>query len=98
MKFVSLFLSFMALLLLSCTKDEADNGIGMDEDQLNNLLINQTVKPTASLQGEKGNGLGLLLSKELVGMNGSTMEVKSSFGKGTKVTIFLPLATVSRKL
>jgi two-component system sensor histidine kinase/response regulator len=68
-----------------------DTGIGMSQEQLDSLLVNRMVKSTPGLQEEKGTGLGLLLSKEFVSLNGGTLEICSSPGRGTKVIISLSL-------
>ncbi|AHM60157.1 response regulator receiver sensor signal transduction histidine kinase [Flammeovirgaceae bacterium 311] len=66
-----------------------DTGIGMSRYQLDSLLVNRMENPTPGLQEEKGTGLGLLLTKEFVSLNGGTMEINSSPGKGTTIAISL---------
>ena len=71
-----------------------DTGVGMSAEQLESLKGNRRIESTPGLQEEKGTGLGLLLSKEFVGLNEGTLEISSSPGKGTTVTVFLPKAKI----
>lgn len=67
-----------------------DNGLGMDNEQLENLfeLKNKTMKLGTS--GEKGTGLGLVLCNEFAQMHGGHIKVKSNLGKGTEMIVLLP--------
>ena len=68
----------------------ADNGIGLTEEELNKLFSPKK-KLGRGTEGEVGTGLGLLLVKELVELNGGEIKnVKSKKGKGTEFTILLP--------
>lgn len=61
-----------------------DNGIGMDKNTLDKITeIFYTTKAN-------GNGLGVVLSKEIVEMHHGTINYKSQKEKGTTVTITLP--------
>lgn len=61
-----------------------DNGIGMDKNTLERISeIFYTTKAN-------GNGLGVVLSKEIVEMHHGTINYKSQKEKGTTVTITLP--------
>lgn len=61
-----------------------DNGIGMDKNTLDRITeIFYTTKPN-------GNGLGVVLSKEIIEMHKGKIDYKSIKGKGTTVTITLP--------
>lgn len=61
-----------------------DNGIGMDKNTLDKITeIFYTTKAN-------GNGLGVVLSKEIVEMHHGTITYKSQKDKGTTVTITLP--------
>ena len=67
-----------------------DNGIGMTEEQFSKLFISFfTTKATSG----KGTGLGLWIIKQIVEAHNGTITVESAYGKGTKFTINLPLAT-----
>lgn len=71
-----------------------DNGIGISkEDQEKLFDIEQQHIFTGSTQ-DKGAGLGLMLCKEFVEMNGGNIEVDSQLGVGTTFTIELPKAKI----
>lgn len=61
-----------------------DTGQGMDEEILSK--IGQTFYTTK----ERGTGLGVSLSKEIIQLHGGTMRYESKIGKGTIVYITLP--------
>lgn len=70
--------------------DIADNGVGMDEQQLNNLFQPGKVVSTLGTANEHGTGLGLLISSEFVSKLGGRIEVKSRLGEGSIFSIYLP--------
>ncbi len=41
-----------------------------------------------------GAGLGLVISNNIIGMHNGILKIDSEYGKGTTVTISLPLAKV----
>ena len=61
-----------------------DNGLGMSLEMINNLFKDDTQETTSGTNGEIGTGLGLLICKEFVEMNGGIIWVESEFGKGSK--------------
>lgn len=67
-----------------------DNGVGMTADQVGNLFHSGQVVSTLGTNKEKGSGIGLLITKELVVNNGGTIEAESEQGQGTVFTITLP--------
>ncbi|MEA3392348.1 MAG: ATP-binding protein, partial [Candidatus Marinimicrobia bacterium] len=68
-----------------------DQGVGMDENTLKNLFhIDQTVSELGT-DGEKGTGLGLILSKEFVERHRGKIFAKSEKGKGSTFTVSIPL-------
>jgi len=60
-----------------------DNGIGMNKDQTEQLFITKQIYSSAGTLGEKGAGLGLLVSKQYVHLGGGTMWVESELGQGS---------------
>lgn len=69
----------------------SDTGIGIAADDLSRLG-----QPFAQVQNDytrqfEGTGLGLALVKGLVALHEGTMSIDSAFGKGTTVTISLPV-------
>jgi signal transduction histidine kinase len=69
-----------------------DSGKGMSEEELKKLFFINTHFSHSGTSGEKGTGIGLLLCKELVELNGGKLCVKSQLGKGSTFYFNLPLA------
>ncbi len=62
-----------------------DNGIGMSEETLNHISeMFYTTK-------QKGSGMGVSLSKEIIELHNGSIEYFSSLGKGTKVVVSFPI-------
>ncbi|MBM2815223.1 MAG: hypothetical protein HW421_1985 [Ignavibacteria bacterium] len=67
-----------------------DSGIGMDEETIGNLFkIGEKVKSQGT-DGELSTGLGLILCKDFVEMNGGKIWVESEEGKGSTFYFSLP--------
>jgi len=71
-----------------CTISIHDNGVGISEKH-QELIFEPffTTKPLG-----KGTGLGLSISYNLVQMNGGRLEVESTLGEGTTVSVILPVS------
>lgn len=67
-----------------------DWGTGMTDEVINNLYA-QRSNSRLGTSGEKGSGLGLLLTRDLVKKLGGELLVESQIGKGTMFTCTLPL-------
>ncbi len=69
----------------------ADTGIGMDEETKEKLfkLDENISKPGTS--GEKGTGLGLIISKDMIEKNGGKIWVESQLNKGTTFYFTVPV-------
>jgi signal transduction histidine kinase len=68
-----------------------DNGKGMTPDEMTKLFYISTHFSHSGTSGEKGAGIGLLLCKELVELNGGKLGVKSTVGEGSTFYFNLPL-------
>jgi two-component system, sensor histidine kinase and response regulator len=68
-----------------------DNGIGMKEDDMSKLFRIDVHHTTKGTSDEKGTGLGLILCKEFVEINGGQISLESKQGEGTTFTFSLPL-------
>jgi len=68
-----------------------DTGKGMTQDEMDKLFYLNTHFSYSGTSGEKGTGIGLLLCKELVELNGSKLKVRSIPGKGSMFYFNLPL-------
>ncbi len=66
--------------------DVADSGVGMDAEALGRIF-----EPYFSTKAT-GTGLGLTIARRNVELNGGTIEVASTPGVGTTVSIWLPAA------
>jgi signal transduction histidine kinase len=67
-----------------------DTGIGMSQETLDKLFkIEQNTHRDGTAK-ESGTGLGLILAKELVQLNGGTINVSSEVNKGTNFTLSFP--------
>ncbi len=66
-----------------------DTGVGIADDQLE-LIFNRFYQITDDKK-QKGTGIGLALTKELVELHKGNIEVESQLGKGTCFTVKLPL-------
>lgn len=78
----------------SISKDEIvinvqDEGIGMDEREIESLFKPQSHFSKPGTQNEKGSGIGLLLCKELAEKQNGNLMVKSKKGEGSIFSITL---------
>lgn len=69
-----------------------DNGTGISAEKMEKLFSMEQ-KSTAGTSGEKGTGLGLILTRDLVKLNQGGLDIKSTVGKGSSFIFDLPLAT-----
>lgn len=60
-----------------------DSGIGISPEKLNTLFSENEILSTEGTQNEKGTGLGLMICKEFVEINGGKIWVESYEGKGS---------------
>ncbi len=65
-----------------------DSGSGISD--LDKSTIFESFRKGENAQGTKGLGLGLALSRHLLTLHGGTIELESTLGSGTTVTITLP--------
>ncbi|MEQ8476060.1 PAS domain-containing sensor histidine kinase [Fulvivirga sp.] len=71
----------------------SDKGEGMDNTQIQHLASGASALVSQDgTAGEKGTGLGLALSQDLVIKNKGQMKIEGIKGKGTTVEICIPLA------
>jgi len=68
----------------------SDNGVGMDENQMGKLFKIDNTYSTPGTNEERGTGLGLLLCKELIELNGGKISIRSKYGEGTNISFTLP--------
>jgi len=70
----------------------SDNGIGMTENQLEEILDNEKFVSSYGTNNESGTGLGLKLVYEFVRLNNGEISVDSRKNVGTTFYIKLPQA------
>lgn len=68
-----------------------DSGIGIKEENLNDLFKIDAKFTTEGTAGEKGSGFGLSLVKEIIEKHGGTIRVESEFGKGSNFIFSVPI-------
>jgi signal transduction histidine kinase len=68
----------------------ADTGIGIKSEDINQLF-QVSIGKTYGTNGEKGNGLGLVLCKELVEKCNGTIGVESKVGEGSRFYVRFPI-------
>ncbi len=68
-----------------------DTGIGISSDRIKDLFTVGSVISTPGTDNEKGTGLGLILCKEFVELQGGNIDVNSKIGKGTEMIIRIPV-------
>ncbi len=69
----------------------SDTGIGMPKGVEKNLFNPDKRPGRSGTKNENGNGLGLLLTKEMVQIHKGTISVESEEDKGSRFTITLPV-------
>ena len=68
-----------------------DHGIGMSDERIKALLSTSgSLLSEMGTSGENGTGIGLPLCLELVKLNNGSLEIQSSVGNGTTITVRLP--------
>lgn len=67
-----------------------DNGIGMSENTIKELLQEGELLAKKSNSEIIGTGLGMQLCKQMIGKNSGTIAIESEIGKGTKMILSFP--------
>ncbi len=67
-----------------------DNGVGISADNQKKLFLMGENLTSIGTENEKGTGLGLVLSKEMIELHGGKIEVESEENNGSKITVFIP--------
>ncbi|OGU77338.1 MAG: hypothetical protein A2V93_11875 [Ignavibacteria bacterium RBG_16_34_14] len=69
----------------------SDSGIGIPKEKMSKIFDRFYQVDGSHTREQEGTGIGLALTKELVELHKGKIEVESEEGKGTTVTISLPL-------
>lgn len=67
-----------------------DTGVGMEPEEIEKLFKIEDSFSKKGTNQESGTGLGLIICKEFIEMNGGEIDVSSKQGMGTTFTITLP--------
>jgi signal transduction histidine kinase len=70
----------------------SDDGVGIAPEDLERLFDKYEQARSRATRGEKGTGLGLYITRQLVELHGSTINVKSQPGLGSTFSFALPIA------
>ncbi len=71
----------------------ADQGIGIQEEDLPRLFRPFTQLESAYTKRYEGTGLGLALTRRLVELQGGEIRVESTYGSGSRFTVEVPVRT-----
>lgn len=74
------------------TVEVQDTGVGIAAEQLRKLLERSGRVQTAGTRGERGTGLGVLLSLEIADLIDGTIEATSEPGRGSTFSLTFPIA------
>ncbi len=65
----------------------SDSGVGVSDEIKSELFSIGKKHSTNGTNGEKGSGLGLMLSHEFIKLNGGQIDIESIVGKGTTFNV-----------
>lgn len=68
-----------------------DNGIGISDESIREILSGNKPDTTESTDGEKGTGLGTTIIHKFTKLHNGTLNISSSPGEGSTVTVNIPL-------
>jgi signal transduction histidine kinase len=74
----------------------SDTGVGIPPDDLDRIFHPFVQLDAGYTRPHGGSGLGLAISKTLAEMMGGSLTVESEMGRGSRFTLWLPLATQGR--
>jgi signal transduction histidine kinase len=69
-----------------------DSGVGMTEEAIARLFHIDTHRSTKGTAGESGTGLGLMICRDLIQLNGGEIHIDSAPGEGSTFSFLLPVA------
>jgi len=69
----------------------SDNGIGISEEFMPNLFEPFSQERDPALKGVSGTGLGLYIVRRIVSLMNGSIDVESRKGRGTSITVRLPM-------
>ncbi len=79
-----------------CRVSVIDNGIGIKQEDQERIFEPFCQLDSALEKEERGTGLGLTIARQIVEKHGGRIWVESEYGKGSRFSFTLPLATASQ--
>lgn len=70
-----------------------DTGVGISKEAYHNLFNLDRSTSIEGTDGEKGSGIGLILTNEFIGINGGLLSIRSKQGAGSSFSFTLPIST-----
>ncbi|MCX6181393.1 MAG: response regulator [Bacteroidetes bacterium] len=67
-----------------------DNGVGMEPETIVKLLKKQSFFSSVGTEKETGTGLGFMIAKEFIAINGGNLEIESKLGFGSTFNLHIP--------
>ncbi|MGE5352539.1 MAG: PAS domain S-box protein [Acidobacteriota bacterium] len=75
----------------------SDTGIGIEKEDIERMFRIDETMTREGTENEKGTGLGLVLCREFVEMNGGAISVESEIGKGSTFRFTVPAEDLKQK-
>jgi len=69
-----------------------DTGVGIPREDLRDIFDKYAQARSRATRSEKGTGLGLYITRQLVELHGGRIEVQSEVGKGSTFSFTIPTA------
>jgi signal transduction histidine kinase len=70
----------------------ADTGVGIQREDLHDIFDKYAQARSRATRSEKGTGLGLYITRQLVELHGGKISVQSEVGKGSTFSFTIPVA------
>ena len=87
----TIFVSYSIDTLAKSVQIEVkDRGIGMSKQQVDELFEKGSISSIRGTEGEKGGGLGLMITKEFIEAMKGSLELSSTQGEGSSFKVNLP--------
>ncbi len=73
----------------------ADTGVGIQREDLHDIFDKYAQARSRATRSEKGTGLGLYITRQLVELHGGKISVQSEVGRGSIFSFTIPIAVTS---
>jgi signal transduction histidine kinase len=70
----------------------ADTGVGIQREDLHDIFDKYAQARSRATRSEKGTGLGLYITRQLVELHGGKISVQSEVGRGSTFSFTIPIA------